>query len=81
MIGKRRDIDEGELHNPGEYGKFKNMWLCCTPNGHAGNLSSHNVIENDDGTITVSPSILVGGKFGMPQLLHGYLKNGIWKQC
>ena len=37
----------------------KRSFYCVTPNGHAGNLAAHDVTEHDDGTITVSPSILV----------------------
>ncbi len=80
MQGKRRDLTDGELHNPGEYGKLRKQWLCCTPNGHAGNLDSHNVTENEDGTITVSPSILVSIP-GFGETWHGYLKRGVWSEC
>lgn len=34
-------------------------WCAVTPDGSDANLSKHQVIEHDDGTITVSPSILV----------------------
>lgn len=58
-------------------------WWCRTPNGHAGNLGNHEITENEDGTITVSPSILVSttldGK--VVELYHGFLKNGEWKDA
>lgn len=55
----------------------KRTWMARTPNGHLGNLAAHDVTEHDDGTITVSPSILVSN----PQegeLYHGYLVAGEW---
>lgn len=82
MNGKRQDItDEHPVLEPGEYGKDGDIWYACTPNGHLGNLSAHEVVEHDDGTITVSPSILVkyAGADG-EQLWHGYLEHGIWRE-
>jgi hypothetical protein len=71
------------------------VWMCCTPNGLVGDLSAHEVVENADGTITVNPSIEAqGGKTivadddgeafertGLMGFWHGYLVNGIWKEC
>lgn len=51
-------------------------WMVRTPNGHLGDLGAHDVTENDDGTITVSPSILVSNNTG--ELYHGYLVAGEW---
>jgi len=34
-------------------------WAICTPNGRVGSIAKHTVVEHEDGTITVSPSILV----------------------
>lgn len=34
-------------------------WAVCTPNGRIGSVAKHTVVEHEDGTITVSPSILV----------------------
>lgn len=47
------------------------------PNGLLCNLSSHNVIEHSDRTITVSPSILCSNG---TETWHGFLEKGIWKQ-
>jgi hypothetical protein len=55
------------------------FWRCVTPNGHAGNLSAHDVVEHDDGSITVSPSILVSDHTG--ELWHGYLERGVWRSA
>lgn len=53
------------------------VWSVCTPNGLFGNLGKHEVIEHDDGTITVSPSILVRGD----EEWHGFLENGVWREA
>ncbi len=47
-----------------------------------GNLSNHQVVENLDGTITVSPSIKVWGHDqGKQTVRHGYLVGGMWQGC
>ena len=56
----------------------RGVWSGVTPNGLPGNLDDHEVVEHEDGTITVSPSILVEG--GPQQLQwHGYLERGVWR--
>lgn len=84
MKGARKHQDaDGELRlAPGEYGQDSrdgNNWYACTPNGHMGNLTAHDVTEHDDGTITVRPSILVSDNRG--ELWHGYLERGVWREC
>lgn len=54
-------------------------WMVRTPNGHLGDLAAHDVVEHEDGTITVSPSILVSD--GTGELWHGYLERGEWREC
>jgi hypothetical protein len=82
---RRRDLDgkypyeiERELQ-PGEYAKCREefnpaLWSIRAPNGDLGSISVrvHNVVEEPDGEITVSPSIqfLTGNRW------HGYLRNG-----
>lgn len=89
--GKRIE-DNKHCFNAGEYSKCtdtkafgKTYWNCTTPNGHYGNLVNHRVVEHEDGTITVSPSILVSkcGKIGQKGevLWHGYLERGAWREC
>jgi hypothetical protein len=34
-------------------------WAVCTPNGRVGSIAKHTVVDHEDGTITVAPSILV----------------------
>lgn len=68
-----------EPFRPGTYGKdSRGVWMICFPNGALGSLEKHTVTEHEDGTITVSPSILVTGG-GLK--IHGYLERGIWRDC
>lgn len=65
-----------QLLKPGEYGKWiTGKWFGCSPNGHGCNLSSHDVVEHEDGTITVSPSILINSQ---REEWHGFLRRGVW---
>jgi hypothetical protein len=43
-----------------------------------GDLSGHEVTEHEDGTISVSPSILIND--GRSEW-HGYLRRGVWETC
>lgn len=56
------------------------QWWAVSPNGHLGNLDAHEVTEHEDGTITVSPSILISEPNGT-ELWHGYLEHGVWRSC
>ncbi len=78
MNGRR--VHDTDRLEPGDYGKrpANGQWYCCTPNGHLGNLSRHDVVEHEDGTITVSPSILVSADV---ELWHGFLERGVWRSC
>lgn len=68
----------GEIFAPGDYGKVGGVWLARPPKGHTGSLKQHEVTEHEDGTITVSPSILVtGGR----EPWHGFLERGVWREC
>lgn len=80
MIGKRKHPDENGMLQlaEGEYGKVNDIWYCRPPGSHVGNLSKHTVVEHEDGTITVSPSILID--WGQGQW-HGHLERGIWKNA
>jgi hypothetical protein len=69
---------------PGDYGKNPNgYWMCRIPDEKhncLGSLEAHDVVEHEDGTITVSPSILITsedetGKYSW----HGYLEKGVWR--
>lgn len=76
MEGRR--VYNTDVFKPGDYGKIGDIWYACTPNGHLGNLANHEVVEHDDGTITVSPSILVGKD--PSDNWHGYLEHGVWRE-
>ena len=72
---------------PGEYGKSRDgIWYCCTPSGTEGlfgDLRLHTITEHEDGTITVTPSILVtvSDKGVITRRYHGFLTNGEWREC
>lgn len=84
--GRRRDLSTwswsaDDAPQPGDYGKPPDgRWYGVVPDGRIGmgNLSAHDVQEHDDGTITVSPSILVEDLHG--HSWHGYLRAGIWEE-
>jgi len=82
-------IEPGDYWKDPEYG-----WCaaCPVPADEEGfllyaNLCKHTAIEHEDGTITVSPSILVGGRYGGiasrewvdAHTWHGWLECGVWR--
>lgn len=83
MIGRRTEFVEGwpgQDAQPGDYCRVPagvdprgEVWYAMAPNGHIGALVTHDVVEHDDGTITVAPSIV------MPLGWHGWLDHGVWK--
>jgi hypothetical protein len=88
MIGARLTKIDGEedflyriSKTSGAFGTENGKdWFCTTPNGLFGNISRHTVTPHEDGSITVSPSILVSvGKDG--QSWHGFLEHGVWREC
>lgn len=81
MVGRRVIPNPEEYQygmESGDYGKDSDgLWFVRTPNGLVGCIQKHTITEHEDGTITVSPSILVGCKdLGT---WHGYLEKGIWR--
>lgn len=91
MIGRRVVGLDWHTWEPGDYGfSFEDgAWIGITPNDHAANLYRHTVLELEDGTITVSPSIAVyssrpsGAPAGMEsyEVYHGYLEAGVWRNA
>lgn len=82
MIGTRVETDGEMVRTHGSYWKSADgTWYCHPPGdkGYSGNLRQHDVTEHEDGTITVSPSILITnpqkGKW------HGFLERGVWREC
>jgi hypothetical protein len=46
-----------------------------------GSLRNHQVTEHEDGTITVSESILIMGWDDAGEVKwHGYLERGVWRR-
>ena len=88
MTGRRVYPNEkGEFvyadFRPGDFFHWKDdrndMWMAITPNDHHCNLKNHTIVEHEDGTITVSPSIRVSDQNG--ELWHGFLEKGVWRSC
>lgn len=70
------------LYEAGQYGRDTDgVWYCWPPGTELmGSLREHEVVEHEDGTITVSPSILVkGGE--KHETWHGYLVRGEWTEA
>lgn len=77
MNGQRIEYDGVGIPDPGTYWKRNYAWYGMTPTGRMANLTNHEVVEHDDGTITVSPSILVSNN---DESWHGYLERGVWRE-
>jgi hypothetical protein len=61
------------------YWKCPTQWWIYLPRAGIGRLTNHNVIEHEDGTISVKPSIALGPAGG-PWKRHGYLTRGEWRE-
>lgn len=78
------DLETGHIPAQGTYYKDPRdgHWHGVAPSDqdhyYACNLTNHSIVEHDDGTITVSPSILIG-RPGKKQW-HGYLEHGVWRE-
>jgi hypothetical protein len=80
----RRLKDGDDVFAPGDYGRLADGWYARPPRGHMGCLRNHEVTEHEDGTITVSPSILITSTRGdgtAKEVWHGYLERGVWREC
>ena len=85
VIMQGRRVYDTDSFKPGDYGRHPadGTWYGCTPNGMLGNLSAHEVIEHEDGTITASPSILVTTSDSKGHDIvrwHGFLEHGVWRE-
>lgn len=61
--------------------KEDGIWWLYLPGCGAGMLIKHAVVEHEDGTITVTPSILMAGHYqGTKTQRHGYLTKGVWRE-
>lgn len=82
MTGTRKDNPDRLIPELGHYGlNAIGEWFGMTPNGYLANLSAHKVVEHQDGTITVSPSIKVSDPSTKEEFWHGYLRKGVWEPC
>ena len=77
--------DDGQLRlQEGDYGFSLEVghWQVRPPGCHAGGIPHHKVIEYEDKTITVSPSILLTDfdEGGNQKQWHGYLERGVWRE-
>jgi hypothetical protein len=72
------DVDYDDLQG-GYWRTADGTWMCGlpAPGFGIGSLTKHTITEHDDGTITVSPSILVDTGDG--RRWHGYLERGVWR--
>lgn len=85
MQGTRWDNLNDDLPQPGQYGKDSGGWYGCPPQTLPDDglpmcaaLGNHQVIEHEDATITVSPSILITHWTG--RQWHGFLERGVWRE-
>ena len=81
----RRLPDGSKIFAPGDYAFTDGQWHLKPPlNAHGksyvGTLGTHTVVVHEDGTITVSPSILQ--QYGDDEVIwHGFLERGVWRSC
>lgn len=82
MRGKRVHPEPDQprllLLQEGEYGQINGIWYCRPPGNHMGSLERHEVVEHEDGTITVKPSILIDDGRNK---WHGFLVKGEWQEA
>ena len=74
----------GVWYAPGDYGldTRAGCWYARPPmeRAHLGSLANHEVTEHADGTISVTPSILITGEDAEGDIRwHGYLERGLWR--
>lgn len=83
MIGRRLK-DGDDVFEHGDYGRIgpELTWHGRPPRGHVGNLANHAIVEHEDGTISVTPSIKITSHDdeGVPSVWHGYLEKGVWRE-
>lgn len=80
MAGRRLYANEDGKFGwmqPGDYYFDGYVWVIRDPNGKLGSIGEHTVTEHEDGTITVSPSILDDAPGGW----HGFLERGVWREA
>ena len=90
MTGQRvYPNDDGSFKlKRGDYMLLDNRWYCRVPYDRSNDMdlsdiSNHQIIEHEDGTITVSPSIGHTGNTpnGEKFYWHGFLEHGEWRDA
>lgn len=84
-VGRRIYTDANGYLPPfaeGDYGQgLDGGWCARPPGAHLGDLRNHEVAEHEDGTITVTPSILITGEDEhRATRWHGHLERGVWRR-
>lgn len=69
MTGRRVTAEPHEFE-PGDYGFYKGRLWCRVPTGALCDLERWTVVEHEDSTVTVTPSINAIGEW------HGWLTKG-----
>lgn len=73
------DGDWTSDRQPGEYWRNGDRWCGITPRlDHFVDITTWQITEHGDGTITASPSIFVNQ--GRPNAWHGFLEGGVWRE-
>lgn len=76
--GRRRDPADYLDLEAGDYTvRAGTAWVCLPTGVGPANLRTWELVEHDDGTITVSPSIQDSSA---PGGWHGYLEAGVWRE-
>lgn len=81
-------LDPDEINKPARYGRATNVrvagsrsswWEVTAPDGSCGSLDPniHAVVEHEDGTITVTPSLDFSKR--KPGAWHGFLTRGVFR--
>lgn len=74
--------DQWEDRQAGDYMLVQSdgyrMLYFVDPLGHVGSVRTHTITENDDGTITVEPSIAPRPD---EDGWHGFLRAGVWSDA
>jgi hypothetical protein len=77
-IGSMNELDDQDIC----YWKDDGVWWIYIPRCGAGMMPKHTIEEHEDGTITVTPSILLTGHDNGQQITkHGWLKRGQWQEA
>jgi hypothetical protein len=93
-IADRINDNSLEGIEPGDYWKDGDgVWWASVPGKHPEGdegcilacMVKHTCTEHEDGTLTVSPSILVSSPWGPSRVVfefyHGFLERGVWRSC